>query len=127
MRGSRRPLSPHLQVYRPQLTSILSVLHRMTGLLLAGGTIIIAAWIIALSMGFDAFSIYQGWLKSVFGKLLLIGWSFSMFYHLLNGVRHLFWDAGLGFRIERTYQSGWLVILSSVSFTLALWLWPVFK
>ena len=94
MSARPRPLSPHLQVYRWQMTSVLSILHRGTGLLLVLGTAIIAFWVIALALGQNIFSGYQAWLSSPLGKTLLVGWSFSLFYHLANGIRHLLWDVG---------------------------------
>ena len=117
-----RPLSPHLQVYRPQVTSVLSFLHRGTGLFLVVGTVMIAFWVIALSLGQNIFASYQAWLGSLLGKLLLVGWSFSLFYHWANGIRHLLWDAGWGYEIERVYITGWIVVSTSVILTGLLWL-----
>ena len=119
---SPRPLSPHLQVYRPQVTSVLSFLHRGTGLFLVLGTMMIAFWVIALALGQNIFSNYQAWLGSLAGKALLVGWSFSLFYHWANGIRHLLWDAGWGYEIERVYMTGWIVVLVSVVLTGLLWL-----
>ena len=116
-----RPLSPHLQVYRWQMTSVLSILHRGTGLLLVLGTVMIAFWVIALALGHNAFTSYQAWLGSLLGKLLLVGWSFSLFYHCANGIRHLLWDAGWGYEIERVYMTGWIVVSISVILTGLLW------
>ena len=117
-----RPLSPHLQVYRPQLTSVLSILHRGTGLFLVLGTVMIAFWVIALALGHNVFASYQAWLGSLVGKVLLVGWSFSLFYHWANGIRHLLWDAGWGYEIEWVYMTGWIVVLVSVVLTGLLWL-----
>ena len=121
-----RPLSPHLQVYRWQVTSVLSILHRGTGLFLVLGTAMIAYWVIALALDQTIFSSYQTWLGSVVGKVLLAGWSFSLFYHWANGIRHLLWDVGWGYEIERVYMTGWIVVSISVILTGLLWLSVVF-
>ena len=121
-----RPLSPHLQVYRWQVTSVLSILHRGTGLFLVLGTAMIAYWVISLALDQNIFASYQTWLGSVVGKVLLAGWSFSLFYHWANGIRHLLWDVGWGYEIERVYMTGWIVVSISVILTGLLWLSVVF-
>lgn len=118
-----RPLSPHLQVYKPQITSILSILHRMTGVALAAGTLVLVWWLVAAASGGEAFSTAQALIGSWFGRLLLFGWSFALFYHLCNGIRHLFWDMGRGFELGTATASGWLVVISSVVLTLIAWVW----
>ena len=118
----RRPLSPHLQVYRPQLTSVLSILHRGTGLFLVLGTLMISFWVITLALGPNIFVIYQTWLGSLIGKVLLVFWSFSLFYHWANGIRHLLWDIGWGYDIDRVHMTGWIVVSVSVILTGLLWL-----
>ena len=123
MGTSDRPLSPHLQVYKPQLTSVLSILHRITGLALAFGTFLLVWWLVAAAVGETAFEIVQNVIKSWFGRIILLGWSFSLFYHLCNGIRHLFWDVGLGFKLSTASASGWMVIIASIVLTLAAWLW----
>ena len=122
MGTSDRPLSPHLQVYKPQLTSVLSILHRITGLALALGTFLLVWWLVAAAVGEAAFEIVQNVIKSWFGRIILLGWSFSLFYHLCNGIRHLFWDAGIGLEIEQVNMSGWLVLMGTVLLTLLSWL-----
>ena len=117
----QRPLSPHLQVYKPQLTSVLSILHRATGLALAGGTIFLVWWLLAAATGDNAFGTAQAFWYSWFGRLLLLGWTWSLFYHLSNGIRHLFWDAGYGFELKTTYASGWTVVTASFALTLIAW------
>jgi succinate dehydrogenase / fumarate reductase cytochrome b subunit len=117
----QRPLSPHLQVYRPQLTSVLSIGHRATGLVLAVGTVFLVWWLVALAQGKEAFTAAQGFMGSWFGRLLLLGWSFSLFFHLANGIRHLFWDAGYGFSLKETYASGWVVVAASAVLTVLAW------
>jgi succinate dehydrogenase / fumarate reductase cytochrome b subunit len=116
-----RPLSPHLQIYRPQITSILSVTHRGTGLALSVGTLLLVWWLVALARGSEAFASAQGFAGSWLGRLLLLGWTFSLFFHLANGVRHLFWDAGYGYEIKTTTISGWAVVGASVALTVIAW------
>ncbi|HUK09841.1 MAG TPA: succinate dehydrogenase, cytochrome b556 subunit [Stellaceae bacterium] len=117
----QRPLSPHLQVYRPQLTTVLSITHRATGLALAVGTLVLVWWLVALAQGRDAFAAAQSFLDSWFGRLLLLGWSISLFFHLANGIRHLFWDAGFGFSLKETYASGWAVVTATAVLTVLAW------
>ena len=117
----QRPLSPHLQIYKPQLTSILSILHRATGVALSIGSIILVSWVVALSLGEIAYSSYSMIINNWFGKLVLFGFSFGLFYHLSNGIRHLFWDAGYGYDLKLAYTSGALVIISSLTLTIVTW------
>ncbi|HZT18514.1 MAG TPA: succinate dehydrogenase, cytochrome b556 subunit [Dongiaceae bacterium] len=116
---AQRPISPHLQIYQPQLTSVLSILHRITGLALAAGTIVLVYWLIAVAAGPAAFATAQAIAGSWIGRLLLFGWTFALFYHLLNGIRHLFWDAGLGFDLKTVYASGRAVVIGAAVLTLA--------
>ena len=118
-----RPLSPHLQVYKPQLTSILSILHRMTGVALAGGTLLLVWWLIAAATGPAAFNTVQMVIGSWIGRLCLFGWSFALFYHLCNGIRHLFWDMGKGFELPTVVTSGWAVVIISFALTGIAWVW----
>ena len=120
-RLAARPLSPHLQVYRPQLTSVLSITHRTTGVALAVGTLLLVWWLLAAATGPEQFAVVQGILGSSIGRLLLLGWSWALFYHLANGIRHLFWDAGRGLELKTAYRSGWLVVLASIALTLVTW------
>ncbi|HKX08230.1 MAG TPA: succinate dehydrogenase, cytochrome b556 subunit [Stellaceae bacterium] len=121
MMPASRPLSPHLQIYRWQITSVLSILHRFTGLALSLGTLLLVWWLVALASGPDAFATAQACVGSWLGRLLLLGWSFSLFFHLANGIRHLFWDAGYGFEIKTTTASGWAVVVASVALTVIAW------
>src|SRR3954471_11808379 len=123
MAAQDRPLSPHLQVYRPQLTTILSITHRATGVALAGGTLLLAWWLIAAATGPEQFATVQAVIGSWIGRLLLLGWTAALFFHLANGIRHLFWDAGLGFDLKTTYRSGWLVLIATVVLTVVTWWW----
>lgn len=108
--------------YRFQLTSFLSITSRITGVILTVGTAPLAiAWLVALAMGPEAFASMQGFLGSWLGQLLLFGSLFSIVYHLLNGIRHLTWDTGRGLELKQIYTSGWIVGISSVVITLAIW------
>ena len=122
-----RPLSPHLQVYKPQLTSILSILHRGTGIVLSIGSIFLVSWILVLTLGESAYQIYSQLVNNWFGKLVIFGFTFGLFYHLSNGIRHLFWDAGYGYDLKDAYISGFAVIFSSLLLTLITWLIIYFK
>ena len=123
MAANNRPLSPHLQVYKPQLTTFMSITHRATGISLAVGTLMLVCWLIAAATGESAFNEVQAFLGSIIGRLLLLGWSFALFYHMCNGLRHLFWDTGKGFEIETAYMTGRIVIAASILLTIGAWLW----
>lgn len=122
MASDDRPLSPHLQIYKPQFTSVLSILHRLTGVALAVGTLLLVYWLMAAAAGPDRYAEAQGLIGSVVGRVLLFGWSFALFYHLLNGIRHLFWDAGKGFELKAAYLSGRLVVAGAALATMAAWI-----
>lgn len=121
MEKRERPLSPHLQIYRPQLTSVLSITHRATGLALVIGTLVLVYWLLAAASGADAYASAQALLGSWLGRIVLLGFSFALFYHLCNGIRHLFWDAGLGFELKTAYASGHAVIVASIAMTVIAW------
>lgn len=121
MTSSNRPLSPHLQVYKPQITSVLSILHRITGVGLGLGTLLLAWWLIAAAAGPEAFATAQSFLGSIIGRLLLLGFTVALFYHLTNGIRHLVWDAGYGFELKTVTASGWTVTAATVVLTLIAW------
>ena len=118
MSSTGRPLSPHIQIYRPQITSVLSILHRATGIFLCLGAVVFAWWVIALALGPEAYAAVRSALGSWLGRLLLLAWTFSFFYHLCNGVRHLFWDAGIGFELRTVHASGLAVVAASIALTL---------
>ncbi len=121
MSRGNRPLSPHLQVYRPQLTSVLSILFRIMGVATSVGSIVLIWWLAAAASGAEYFELVQSFLGSWFGRLLLFGWTFALVFHLCNGIRHLYWDAGKGLELETAYASGKAVIVFSVIITLGLW------
>ena len=112
-----RPLSPHLQVYRPQITSILSITHRMTGVALALGAGLLVVWLMALAAGAGVFAFVQAGVASVVGRTILFGFAFALFYHLCNGIRHLAWDLGLGFELRTLRLTGALVVVSALGLT----------
>jgi len=118
---AKRPLSPHLQVYKPQMTSVLSILHRMTGVALAIGTIMLAWWLIAAASGEDAYTTFMDCATSPIGTVLFFGWSVALFYHLSNGIRHLFWDMGYLFKLQNAFRAGYLVLISTVILTVIAW------
>ncbi len=120
-RAVRRPLSPHLQVYRPQITSTLSILHRVTGVGLGVGTLLLVWWLVALASGAAAFAAVQGFVASWVGLILLFGWTVALLFHFCNGIRHLAWDAGYGFEKPVYRASGWAVVGVSVVASLAVW------
>lgn len=121
MATQERPLSPHLQVYKPQITSVMSILHRMTGVVLALGALVLCAWLVAAAGSAQGFVAFSGWMGSPVGKLALFVFSACLVYHFLNGLRHLAWDSGRGYDIPRVYASGYAVLVLSVVITGALW------
>jgi succinate dehydrogenase / fumarate reductase, cytochrome b subunit len=122
-RPTNRPLSPHLQVYRPQLTSVLSILHRATGIALSVGALYLAVWVICAAANSPRdYAAFQNFNGSIVGRIVLGSWLFSAFYHLCNGIRHLFWDAGYGFELKDAYRSGWIVVVVSLVATAVSWI-----
>lgn len=121
MASHPRPISPHLQIYRPQLTSITSILHRITGIFLSLGILPLIYWLIAAATGTPAFDQAQALAGSIIGRTLLFLWTGAFFYHLLNGIRHLVWDAGWGYELTTTYRSGWAVMIGTMVLTIAAW------
>jgi succinate dehydrogenase / fumarate reductase cytochrome b subunit len=121
MISDSRPLSPHLQVYRWQLTMTLSILHRMTGVALAVGAILLVWWLGAAADGPKPFTSFQSFLGSWIGLILLFGWSVALFYHLCNGIRHLVWDTGHGLDLKSVYAGGWAVVGATAVLTVIAW------
>jgi succinate dehydrogenase / fumarate reductase cytochrome b subunit len=119
--AAQRPLSPHLMAWRPHLTMVVSITHRFTGMALYGGALILAGWALALASGEEAFTAYRGLLGSPLGKLVLLGLTFSVFYHLAGGVRHLAWDLGYGFQPRTADTTAIAVIAFAVTATIAVW------
>jgi len=110
MAAQQRPLSPHLQVYKPQLTMVLSIVHRGTGVLLGLAAFVLAAWLISIAGDGDAFAMFNAFAGSLAGKLVLIAIAGSLAYHLLNGIRHLLWDIGWGYELPQAQASGLVVL-----------------
>ena len=121
-RPVHRPLSPHLQVYRWQLTMTMSILHRATGIALSVGALYLVLWVLFASAGADTYASFQAFNTSILGRIFLGGWLFCGFYHLCNGIRHLFWDAGYGFELKDAYRSGWIVVGVSLVATAVAWI-----
>jgi succinate dehydrogenase / fumarate reductase cytochrome b subunit len=117
----RRPLSPHLQIYRPQITSMLSISHRATGVALSVGSLVLTWWLVAAATSDAAFATVSSVINSPIGLILLFGWTASLWYHFCNGIRHLAWDAGYGFSLPSTHRSGWAVLIASAALTLGTW------
>lgn len=117
-----RPLSPHLQIYKPQLTMILSITHRASGIFLSLGTPLLVYWLWTVASGQASYIEAQECFSSIWVQILLLGWTAAFFYHLCNGIRHLFWDIGRGFEIKNLYTSGYVVIAAASVLTLITWL-----
>lgn len=124
MANVERPLSPHLQIYRWPITMVLSILHRVTGIGLGLGTLLLAWWLAAAAAGPDHYATAQAVLGSWFGRLVLFGFTWALFLHLCNGIRHLFWDMGYGYEVKRANRTGWAAlavsgVLTILAFALA--------
>ena len=122
MAHPKRPMSPHMFIYKPQLTAMLSIIHRMTGVGLAAGTLFITVWLLAAAWGPAAFDWVQEFYGSWLGILVLLGFSVCLFYHLCNGVRHLLWDLGFCLEIEDVYRSGWVMLCATAVLTFTAWM-----
>lgn len=122
MASRARPLSPHLQIYKPQLTSMLSIMHRATGVALSFGALLLTWGLTALAAGPEHFADFQGFLRSLVGRLLVAVFVLSMVFHFMNGLRHLMWDSGRGLDLPTTYSTGWVVaVLTPLLSALVLW------
>ncbi len=117
-----RPLSPHLQVYRPQITSVLSIAHRISGVALGAGALLLTWWLVAAAEGPESFDNVQSIIGSWYGRVFLFGFTLALFFHLCNGVRHLFWDLGYGLELRSVYRSGWVVMVLTVVLSFLSWL-----
>jgi succinate dehydrogenase / fumarate reductase cytochrome b subunit len=118
---SNRPQAPNIQIYRPQLTSVLSIANRITGAFLSVAAAGLVVWLVAAAMGPHAYAAVQGVLVSAIGQIVLFVATFAFFLHFCGGIRHLFWDAGYGFELSAIYASGWAVAALSIILTLASW------
>lgn len=122
MARNDRPISPHVDVYRWQISNTLSILHRLTGIALSFGAVALVGWLVSLVSGPAAYASVNSFFAGPIGALMLFGWTFCIFYHLANGVRHLCWDAGYGFDKQRAQQTGWLVVAVALVMTAGTWI-----
>jgi succinate dehydrogenase cytochrome b subunit len=116
-----RPLSPHLQIWRPTLTMTMSIVHRITGAGLYFGTLLVAWWLIAASSGANAYAAVEGFFGSIFGKFILFGYTWALLHHMLGGIRHLFWDLGYGFGKNEREWLARATLFGSITLTILLW------
>lgn len=119
--STERPLSPHLTIYKPQITSMLSIMHRATGVFNAIGLFVLVAWLWMAAFDTECYACFSELASTPLAKLVLVGWTYSFFYHLCNGIRHLFWDMGKGFALESVTKSGIIVLLTALSMTGITW------
>tara|TARA_R110002020_G_scaffold15143_1_gene53785 strand:- start:64 stop:462 length:399 start_codon:yes stop_codon:yes gene_type:complete len=119
---ANRPLSPHLSIYRPIITMVMSIMHRITGSALFFGTILIVWWLVAAASGPDAFATANGFFGSVIGMILLFGFTWALMHHMIGGLRHFIWDTGKGFDEKPREMLAWATIIGSVSLTILLWI-----
>ena len=117
-----RPTSPHLQIYSRKINMVMSILHRITGVALYFGSLLLAGWLIAAAMGPDAFAYANELFGSLLGRLILLGYTWALIHHMLGGLRHLIWDTGRGLEIKSADLLCWLSIIFSVLITAAIWL-----
>jgi len=122
MNDSKNPMSPHLQIYRWHISSLLSITHRISGVINLLALILIFFWLIVLSFGESNYELFLLIINSFFGKFILIGFTWSMSFHILSGIRHLVWDLGYGFEIKTANISGIIVIICSLVLTIIFWL-----
>lgn len=116
-----RPLSPHLRIYRPMLTMMMSIFHRITGAALYFGTLLLAWWLLAIASGPNAYATVQWFMNSWLGHLILFGYTWALVHHMLGGIRHLIWDAGYGFGPSEREWLARATIIGSIGLTLILW------
>lgn len=116
------PLSPHIQIYRPQLTSVLSIVNRISGIILSVFAVALVGWLIAAAGGAQPYALVEVFVRSWPGHIVLFGATFAFFLHLCGGIRHLIWDAYSGFELRTIYASGWAVVVASVALTLITWI-----
>lgn len=116
-RAVRRPLSPHLQVYKPQITSALSIFHRITGVALSVGTILLVWWLVAAATSDAAYGTVAAVIHTWLGHLVIFGWTAALWYHFCNGIRHLGWDAGYGYELGTVHATGRIVLIATAVLT----------
>ena len=116
-----RPLSPHLSIHKKVLTSIFSITHRITGIGLSVGSILISMWFLFLSLGPNYFSYFEMVSKNILFKFILVIWTIGIFYHLFNGCRKLYWSFGIGMELSQVYKSGYAVVCLTLISSLVVW------
>jgi len=121
MASVNRPTSPHLTIYKPQITSVLSIMHRITGIALYAGALVLVGWLALLAYAPQDYAKWHECATSLVPQLFFVGWTAAFFYHLSNGIRHLFWDMGKGFDLKCVNRSGWFVLLLTLALTGATW------
>ena len=120
-KANERPLSPHLSIYRPLVNMMMSIIHRITGAALYFGTLLLAAWLIAIAQGPKAFDYVNGLFASPLGRLVLLGYTWALLHHMLGGLRHFIWDTGRGFNLGTVNLLSWLTIVGSIILTGLVW------
>ena len=118
---SQRPLSPHLQIYKPSVTMVMSILHRITGAALFFGTLLLVALLCSLASGKEAYAMVQGLFGSWFGRLVLFGYSWALFHHMMGGIRHFIWDTGAGLERDMRMKLAWATLIGSLGLTGLVW------
>jgi len=121
-RRVQRPLSPHLSIYRPTLTMTMSIVHRITGGALFFGTLLLAWWLLAAASGPTAYAKVQGFMGSIFGMLILFGYTWALLHHMLGGIRHLIWDTGRAFGPAERERLTLVTLVGSIGLTLLVWI-----
>lgn len=122
MEKTNRPLSPHLQIYRPQMTSVLSILHRFTGVVLCGGLLLVATWLMTAASGPEAYGVFMDLARTSVGQVVLFLLTLSVSFHFAAGLRHLVWDAGCLFDIHRATRAGYAILVFTALMTSAIWI-----
>lgn len=117
-----RPLSPHLSIYKPIPTMVMSIFHRLTGVALYAGTVLVAWWLLAAASGPEAYGTANGFFGSWFGRLILFGYTWALIHHLIGGLRHLVWDTGAGLEKETTTKMAWITLAASITLTFVVWI-----
>ena len=117
-RNNNRPLSPHLDIYQYQITWTVSIMHRITGVAMTLGLLLIVTWLVAAAFSTGLFLVIDGLLRSWIGMIIIFGSLWAFWFHFLNGIRHLFWDLGYGFNLSTVWRSGWIVVLGSIILTI---------
>lgn len=119
--ASEKPLSPHIQIYRWEITMLVSILHRAAGIAMVAGAALVVWMLLALASGPQAYDCFQRFIASPIGSLMLLGWTAAIFLHLGNGIRHFFWDVGKGYQIITARRSAFILLAFTGMMTLIVW------